>query len=92
MNILSSGVDDPREVSTLRFTLEETAKEVAVMQEAIKRIDKALWGNGQPGIIAEMQNKLITHDKLIWVGLGILTAINFLTGSGVISLKAFLGK
>ena len=91
--MLPSHCNDPfciqhlQELSTVRLLVEESKIEIAVTKEILARLEKTLNGNGQPGLIA----KVASHDKLIWVGMGVLALFQFLAGSGIISLKGFIG-
>lgn len=49
-----------------------------------------LLGNGQPGLIENMQKKLATHDKWFWIGLGGILVFQFLSGNGILSLSKLL--
>ena len=75
------------ELTNLRSLIEELKTDFAVVQEILKRLDKTLNGNGQPGVVA----KVASHDKILWVGMGVLALFQFLAGSGIISLKGFIG-
>ena len=75
------------ELASLRSLIEELKTDFAVVQEILKRLDKTLNGNGQPGVVA----KVASHDKILWVGMGVLALFQFLAGSGIISLKGFIG-
>lgn len=51
-----------------------------------------LFGNGQPGIIKELQTAV--QSIKIWqaIAVGMIILMQFLTSSGVVSLKGVLGK
>lgn len=74
-------------------------EELAVVQEVLKRFDRSLFGNGQPGMLdqlreedAKIRTRLSTLERWIAIASGALLMMQFLTGSGVVSLKAFIGK
>jgi hypothetical protein len=54
--------------------------------------DRMLFGNGQPGIIKELQTAV--QSIKIWqaIAVGMIILMQFLTSSGVVSLKGVLGK
>lgn len=82
-----------QELEALRTLAQSNATELAVMKEILKRLDMSLFGlgNGEGGIINELTNKVNKHDKLIWIGTGFICAMQFLSGTGTISLKSFIG-
>ena len=63
-----------------------------MVQTVVQRLDRALFGNGQPGVIEELKRKTSAHDKLIWAAGGAIFLMQFLSGSGVVSLHTLIGK
>lgn len=49
-----------------------------------------LMGNGQPGIIARLEDRLRRLDRLAWIAGGAVLAAAFLSGSGTVSLAHLL--
>jgi hypothetical protein len=55
------------------------------MVERIIRLEtemKELMGNGQPGRIQKIETRQDTHSKLIYIGFGILCALQFAAANG----------
>lgn len=79
--------------------IEKNIVEVAVIQALLMKIEKSLFGNGQPGelqkIHARLDNherRLSTHDKYMYLAVGSIGLMQWLTGAGQFSLKKFLGN
>lgn len=72
--------------------LPQQEREFIEMQADLYRLKKDLYGNGQPGIIQVIAQRVSALERNYYIALGILAAIQFLTGAGTISLKAMLGK
>lgn len=49
-----------------------------------------LMGNGQPGIIAEINGRLQRLDRMAWIAGGAVGVAAFLTGSGTFTLDHLL--
>lgn len=49
---------------------------------------KSLVGNGQPGRIAEMEKRLVSHERLLWIGMGVLMALELLNANGLLNVRA----
>lgn len=49
---------------------------------------KGLVGNGQPGKIAEMEKRLLSHERLLWIGMGVLMAMQLLNANGLLNIRA----
>lgn len=72
--------------------LPEREREFIAMQGDVDRLKKDLYGNGQPGIIQTLAKRLGALERNYYIALGIVAALQFLTGSGILSLKGLLGK
>lgn len=68
------------------------AEELGVFKVVLEKLEKSLFGNGQPGIIDKFEARLSSLERRYWIAVGILGTLQFLTGNGVLSLKAVLGK
>lgn len=66
--------------------MDDIISEVAVLKDQMER----LLGNGQPGIIDKHEERLNKHDRYLWMVIGIWVGVEFLTGTGTISLSKFL--
>ena len=44
----------------------------------LERQMQDLMGNGQPGRLREIENTVRSHQKIIWMGMGIIVALQFL--------------
>ena len=96
-----------REMETIRAVAEASRRDLAVMQEILRRLDKAIFGNGTPGLIDRiekldeakidskeyeiLEKKVEVHERYFLIGLGIMLAMQFLSGNGIISLKGLIG-
>ena len=76
-----------QEMECVKLLADETAKELAVIREVLNRLEKSLFGNGRPGQLELIWNKLSSHDKLIWVGMGFIAALEVLNATGLLHLK-----
>jgi hypothetical protein len=88
--------DDDAHISTIewetvRALAQATKEEVRVMQVILNKLDKSLFGNGQPGVIIQMQKKIDKHDKWIFAATAILIASHWLVDSGLVK-HLFGGK
>lgn len=67
-----------------------TSEEMLLGQ--IQSVEHRLWGNGQPGEITKLSNRVSVLERVMWTGLGAILVMQFLTGSGSFSLMHFLPK
>jgi len=86
-----------RRIGMLAVLRDSTTKEIAVMQEIIKRLEHSLFGNGQPGALAKLEEadkslskRVVGLETKWWIALGAIGAMQILIGWGVLSLKALL--
>jgi hypothetical protein len=47
---------------------------------------KDLMGNGQPGRIATIEKQIMSQQKTLWIGVGILSALQVLHANGMLNL------
>ena len=67
-------------------------EEWAVAKVILERLEKDLFGNGQPGVVTKLDIRVTALENKYWLAIGALIILQFLTGSGVISLTKVLGK
>lgn len=79
-------------LDAIRILSEANGRELAVMKTVLDRLDKSLFGNGQPGIVKEHETRLKSIEAKFWIIMGAMGLISFLTGNGVLSLRALIGK
>lgn len=84
--------EEELELRSLRVLVEQMGRELSVVQTVLATLNKSLFGNGQPGIIERIENKVNRHDKWIYIATGAIVTMQFLSGSGLISLKGLLGR
>ncbi len=63
-------------------------------KESLGEFDRRLFGNGQPGELDKIKTRLTTLERFMWLGIGGIMVMQFLSGSGLFSLsslKAILG-
>lgn len=72
--------------------LPEQEREFERMKVLVDKMDHDLYGNGQPGIIQNLSKQISSLQRTVWLALGAFGAIQFLTASGLLSLKSLLGK
>lgn len=58
----------------------------------LREHDRMLFGNGQPGIISELRGKIDRLTIGYYLALGAILVMQFLSSSGVVSLKGIIGK
>lgn len=85
---------------------------LATIDEIVTRLEKRLFGNGQPGVIQQLQEADTANredveakheanqaaisefkaslNKYKWIGVGIILASGFISGSGRVSLETLL--
>lgn len=74
--------------------------EISVLKVLLEKLDISLFGgSGREGIVTKfesrleaIENRMSATERKWWILLGVLGALQFLTGNGVISLKGFIGK
>lgn len=62
------------------------------MKTILDRLEKQLFGNGQPGMLDKLTGRVNRLEKWFFIATGAVFTMQFLSGSGVISLKALIGK
>ena len=62
------------------------------MQNVLSRLEKSLFGNGQPGVIAQHTQRLDKLERGYWIALAVVGTIQFLTGNGFLSLQGLMGR
>ena len=83
---------EQKQYEDLRLLVETTMREVAVMQNILHHLELSLFGGeGREGIIDRVEHKLAAHDKWIYIATGAIVAMQFLSGSGILSLKGLIG-
>ena len=68
---------------------------LAAIEVTLEHMDRRLFGNGQPGDLAQLAARVTAVEKHSWkiagaLGLG-LFALNFLTGPGLLSAARLFG-
>jgi hypothetical protein len=82
-----------REIEFIRGLAERIRTELSVLQAISLRLEESLFGkDGENGIIGNLKRRVDGHDRIIYIGMGIIVAMQFLSGNGIISLKGLLGK
>ncbi len=80
-------------LDTIRAIANAHQTELAVMKTIIDNLAVSLFGDSShKGVVTEMKDKVEKHDKFIWIIMGVIVTMNFLSGNGVVSLKALIGK
>lgn len=64
---------------------------LARVEESLAVMEKTLFGNGNPGVIDNIQKTIESLQRWKWITFGVILAFQFLTGSGIISLKSLVG-
>ena len=78
------------ELHLIHNKLTEMGITLARIDERQEAMHKTLFGNGQPGVIREMETTLTEHDKQLSVGRGVGIAAVFLMTLLEIILKFFV--
>lgn len=73
----------------------EVIERLSAIEVTLGHMDRRLFGNGQPGELAQLAARVATLETHSWkvagaMGLG-LFLLNFLTGSGLFSAARLLG-
>lgn len=84
--------DHDQRIRAIHALVETMLVEVAVMKTVVNSLQKSLYGNGQPGELDRINKKIAYHDKWLYVATGAIIVMQFLSGSGLISLKSLFGK
>jgi hypothetical protein len=71
--------------------IESVGERLARLEVRVNDIDHDLFGNGQPGMMREIDDRLKSLEKRWWIAVGVLLVFQLLTSNGVISLKSVLG-
>jgi hypothetical protein len=71
--------------------IQDIGERLAILEVRLKNIDHDLFGNGQPGMMRDLDNRIKSLEKRWWIAIGVLVVFQLLTSNGVISLKSVLG-
>ena len=58
----------------LSYPCEDHGERIATLESQMQ----SLVGNGQPGRVRELENVVKNHQRLIWMGMGIVVALQVL--------------
>lgn len=62
--------------------------------ERIKALEvqmKELIGNGQPGRVTKVEDQVKANSRLLWIGMGVLWALQVLSANGFLNFRKLLG-
>lgn len=68
----------------------DIAERLSGVETVVRNLDRRLYGNGQPGDIADLKRKLDQLLSWYWKAIGALAVAGFLTLPAVELLKYFL--
>lgn len=75
IDALSDKLDEKHEENITRLTRIETGHQH--LDQCLDDLKKKLFGNGQPGIIQIMDNRLSNNEKWMWRAMGFMAALAF---------------
>lgn len=82
-----------KDIEFIRTLAERIRIELSVLQAISGRLEESLFGkDGENGILGNLKKRVDKHERILYIGLGVIVAMQFLSGNGIISLKGLMGK
>ena len=68
--------------------LDERLDNHSVRLGSAETLLKTILGNGQPGRLQDVENDVRFLSKMVWIGFGLIAALQFLAANGMLTLVA----